>query len=83
MEEWPRKMSIFDPVEKEARRSELKLLSVLIPARNEEGCIASTVEHLSAELKSCNVPHEIIVVDDNSSDGTSAVLTGSHTEFQI
>ena len=30
----------------------LRLLSVVIPARDEEGCIASTVEHLYVELAS-------------------------------
>jgi len=29
----------------------LKLLSVVIPARDEEGCIAATVEHLHVELR--------------------------------
>jgi dolichol-phosphate mannosyltransferase len=28
----------------------LKLLSVVIPARDEEGCIASTIEHLHLEV---------------------------------
>jgi dolichol-phosphate mannosyltransferase len=37
--------------------SELKLLSVVIPARDEEGCIASTVEHLHLELTCPHFPH--------------------------
>jgi dolichol-phosphate mannosyltransferase len=53
----------------------LSFLSVVIPARDEEECIAATVEHLGVELKLRNVPHEIIVVDDGSSDGTWKVLT--------
>jgi dolichol-phosphate mannosyltransferase len=52
----------------------LRLLSVVIPAQNEEGCIASTVEHLYVELRLQNVAHEIIVVDDGSLDSTWEVL---------
>ncbi len=54
----------------------LTLLSVVIPARDEEGCIASTVEHLHLELRLHHVPHEIIVVDDGSSDRTAAIVEG-------
>ena len=52
----------------------LRLLSVIIPARDEEGCIASTVEHLHLELELRGVPHEIIVVDDGSTDRTWQIL---------
>jgi len=54
--------------------SNLQLLSVVIPARDEEGCIASTVEHLHLELNLHGVPHEIVVVDDGSKDRTWAIL---------
>lgn len=53
----------------------LSRLSVILPARDEEGCIASTVEHLHLELKLQDVPHEIVVVDDGSADNTWSILT--------
>ena len=56
-------------------REPLRLLSIVLPARDEEGCIASTVEHLHLELRLKGVPHEIIVVDDGSSDHTWTILT--------
>lgn len=58
------------------KKKPLSLLSVVIPARDEEGCIASTVEHLHLELSLQNVPHEIVVVDDGSSDRTWEILSG-------
>jgi len=52
----------------------LTLLTVVIPARDEEACIASTVEHLHVELRLNNVRHEIIVVDDGSVDRTWEIV---------
>lgn len=52
----------------------LQLLSVVIPARDEEGCIAATVQHLHLELEIHHIPHEIIAVDDGSRDRTWAIL---------
>jgi dolichol-phosphate mannosyltransferase len=53
----------------------VSLLSVVIPARDEEDCIASTVEHLHIELRLRSVPHEIVVVDDGSKDQTWRILS--------
>jgi len=52
----------------------LHRLSVVIPARNEVDCIASTLEHLHLELQLRQVPHEIVVVDDASTDATVKIL---------
>jgi len=57
-----------------AKPEPLSLLSIVIPARNEEGCVASTVEHLHVELRLNKIPHEIVVVDDGSTDNTWRVL---------
>lgn len=53
----------------------LTLLSIVIPARDEEGCIASTVGHLHLELSLNKIPHNIVVVDDGSKDRTWEILT--------
>ena len=55
-------------------RKPLQLLSIVLPARDEEGCICSTVEHLHLELRLQGVPHEIVVVDDGSTDRTWDLL---------
>ena len=55
-------------------KSSLTRLSIVIPARDEEGCIASTIHHLHVELQLKGVPHEIVVVNDGSSDRTGAIL---------
>jgi dolichol-phosphate mannosyltransferase len=52
----------------------LKLLSIVIPARDEEEALPATVEHLHLELNLNHVPHEIVVVDDGSKDKTWEVL---------
>lgn len=47
--------------------------SIVIPARNEEQNLAQTVEALEVAFDTERIPYEIILVDDNSTDGTQAV----------
>ena len=49
-------------------------LSIVIPARNEEGCIEKTITGLTSTLRSAGIPHEIVVVDDGSTDSTAQVV---------
>jgi dolichol-phosphate mannosyltransferase len=50
------------------------MLSVIIPAHNEEGHIAETVQNLATALRKAGIAHEILVINDNSSDGTERIL---------
>ena len=52
----------------------LSLLSVVIPARNESEILPCTVRTLTGVLSSAGVPHELVVVDDGSSDDSWNVL---------
>ncbi len=54
----------------------LTLFSVVIPARDEEASLPATLRALHAEFTREGIPHELIVVDDGSTDGTWAILEG-------
>jgi dolichol-phosphate mannosyltransferase len=47
------------------------LLSVVIPAKDEEDCIESTVLTLTKTLTAAHIPYEILIVDDDSTDSTA------------
>ncbi len=49
-------------------------LSIVIPAYNEEGSIAETLNKLYNTLLHYNIEHEIIVVNDSSKDKTESIL---------
>ena len=49
-------------------------LSVVIPARNEAGSIAACVRDTTETLSEAGIDHEVLVIDDASVDGTSAVV---------
>jgi len=49
-------------------------LSIVIPAHNEEESLPGTLHAIYTELVSEKIDHEILVVDDDSKDGTVEVL---------
>jgi dolichol-phosphate mannosyltransferase len=56
-------------------------LSVVIPAYNESESISETLTSLYSKLVEANIPHEILVVNDNSKDTTLEVLTKLQTNI--
>lgn len=53
-------------------------ISVIIPARDEEQTIGLVVRDCLDTLGQMGLDHEIIVVDDGSTDGTAAAVEGLH-----
>jgi dolichol-phosphate mannosyltransferase len=49
-------------------------LSVLIPAHDEVASIGTTVRTIAARLEAAGIDHEIVVVDDGSTDGTGGAV---------
>ena len=61
-------------------------LSVVIPARDEEGSISQTLSNIASTLRLHKIPFEIIVVDDGSRDATCARVERSaatHGEIRL
>jgi dolichol-phosphate mannosyltransferase len=56
------------------RRGRRMKLSVVIPAHNEVDSVGETIERTVSELVSAGIDHEILVIDDASSDGTGDLV---------
>lgn len=57
------------------------LLSIVMPARNERPNLRGTIAGLVAALDRGSIPHEIVVVNDHSDDGTPEELAALEREF--
>jgi glycosyltransferase involved in cell wall biosynthesis len=51
-------------------------VSIIIPAHNEEKGIGPVLDGIAAAMESEGIEHEVIVVNDGSSDGTSQAAAG-------
>ncbi len=56
-------------------------LSVVIPAYNEQESLPESLPQIYAKLKAEQIDHEIVVVNDNSKDGTLQVLENLSKEI--
>ena len=56
-------------------------LSIIIPAYNESENIVATLENVARALEPLPLRHEILVIDDGSTDATAALVTSSVKRF--
>jgi glycosyltransferase involved in cell wall biosynthesis len=55
-------------------------ISVVVPLHDEEANVVALHDELSRVMRSLNVPHEIVLVDDGSRDGTFSRLAEVHAK---
>jgi glycosyltransferase involved in cell wall biosynthesis len=61
--------------------SDARSLSVIIPAYREAENIVGTLENVTGALAPLGLEHEILVIDDGSTDGTSEVVLANLPRF--
>ena len=57
------------------------MLSIVIPAHDEQENVAGTVTELARRLTAERIPFEVIVVDDHSADGTAAAVARTAADW--
>ena len=57
------------------------MLSLVVPTYNERHNLPTLLERLEAALANCGEPFEVIVVDDDSPDGTSPAARSLQPRF--
>jgi dolichol-phosphate mannosyltransferase len=59
----------------------MRSLSIIIPAYNESENIIDTLGNVATALGPLSITHEILVIDDGSTDGTAALVTSNLHRF--
>ncbi len=71
---------------KAARASTRPELSVVVPCYNEEAVLPGFARRITEVLESIHISHEVILVDDGSSDATARIATElceQHSSFRL
>lgn len=63
-----------------SEQAQVTLLSVVIPCHNEEGAIERTVRAITRTLDEHAIDHEVVCVNDHSTDTTGQVLAALYAE---
>jgi glycosyltransferase involved in cell wall biosynthesis len=58
-------------------------LSIIIPVYNEENAILSTIEQIEEIMSESRIEHEIIIVNDGSTDDTGKILNRKTDVFKL
>ena len=59
------------------------MLSIIVPTYNESKNIEELLSRIFSALKPNYIEYEVIVVDDNSPDGTAAVAEALKSKFDV
>jgi len=71
-----KRQNIADIYRKQKERKEKVDVSIVIPARNEEECLASVLDEVGLLLENSTYRFEVVVVNDRSTDRTAEVAAG-------
>ncbi len=71
----PKPQSSVDHTDEMRIQANTPMISIVIPAKNEEKCLQSIVERTQKSLFDSRLPFEILLVDDGSLDSTFTVST--------
>jgi len=59
------------------------MISIVIPTYNEKDSLPGLLEKIFATLKRASLPAEVVIVDDNSPDGTAEVASSLGERYPV